>query len=252
MGVALTMHLSACVMENEMPKSILTAMVLAAAALVPLGAFGADPASTISLTGVGVVDTAPDTVVVRMGVETVDDEARAAMAENSDKVRAILDGLRGAGIPEDAIQTADLTVRPLYANAKRKSSDAQDISGYRVTNIVRVQMPDAKALGAVLDRAVDAGANRIYGIVFGLQDNTEAMAEARRRAVADAKAKATLYADAAGVALGPIRSFVEQAGHSPRAAEMDRRSGAGAVPVQPGQVSTSVQVHIVWEIAPLR
>ena len=84
---------------------------------------------------------------------------------------------------------------------------APKISGYTVTNSVTVHVRELGILGDMLDKEVSVGANTINGISFAVEDPSKLYDEARKAAFADAKGKADLYADAAGVSLGSIQTI---------------------------------------------
>ncbi len=97
-------------------------------------------------------------------------------------------------------------------------------------------------MGNVLDAAIEAGANQIYGVTFSLE-NPKTMAEtARTQAVADAKAKAGSLADLTGVKLGPVVSVSEVVGQSGTYYNSDFAAkaeglGGGGTSVSPGELS---------------
>ena len=93
----------------------------------------------------------------------------------------------------------------LFRRARRQRLQLPPkINGYQVTNTVTVRVRELDTLGAVLDKAVTVGANTINGVSFSVADPSELYDEARKAAFADARDKAELYADAAGVELGDI------------------------------------------------
>jgi uncharacterized protein YggE len=114
-----------------------------------------------------------------------------------------------------------------------------------------IRLRDLDAAGEAVGALVEAGANRLNGLSFGFADSTALMDEARRDAVADARRKAELFAEAAGVTLGPVMSIQEQGGGGMRLMAMARSMDAmeSAVPLERGENTVSAQVHVVWEIA---
>jgi uncharacterized protein YggE len=74
---------------------------------------------------------------------------------------------------------------------------------------LRVTVRDTDQLGELLDAAVNAGANSIYGVTFYVDDQTAAASEARVEAVEDARTKAEELASAAGMTLGPMVALSE-------------------------------------------
>jgi uncharacterized protein YggE len=209
-----------------------------------------NPPRSISLTGHGEVQVAPDMALVTIG--TVDQAATAAeaLAANNASMAAIMAVLRDAGIADKDIQTSNFLVQPRYDYGN--SAQPPRLVGYEVSNTLTVTVRKLATLGALLDKSVASGSNRIDGISFQLADPDSALDEARRRAAADATRKARLYAAALGVNLGPILSVSESGGLPPPVPMQMKTMGAEAmsaeVPIARGEQTVSVDVNIVWEI----
>ena len=206
-------------------------------------------AGEITVTGEGRVSSAPDMAMIHLGVTTQGDTAAAALAANSAEIAKVLANLTAAGIEGRDVQTTGLSINP---NWQSTSSGASTIQGYIASNTVTVRVRALETLGTLLDAAVKDGANTLNGVEFGLQAPDPVMNEARKAAVADAKARAELIAGAAGVKLGAIKS-ISEGGPAPMPMPMLRmaaEAAAGAVPVASGEVGTTAQVTIVWTLAP--
>jgi len=119
------------------------------------------------------------------------------------------------------------------------------VVGYRVTNQVRISLHDTKKLGAILDKVVTLGSNQIDSIEFGVEP--EALKdEARKLALKNVTDNAKLYAEAAGVGLGPILSISEEeSSYQPRFAAAPV---AKDVPIEAGTATVEVRVRVTWEI----
>jgi uncharacterized protein YggE len=204
---------------------------------------------TITVSGEGVVSAVPDMAVITMGASAETETAKSAMDETSDITAAILQRLTEAGIDARDIQTSDLSLNPIWSN--RSSSDERPrIDGYQASNRVTVRVRDLDALGSILDAVLTDGANRLGGLQFTLADPDPLMDEARRRAVADARDRAQLFAEAAGVELGALRSLSENGARMPRPEMMSMaRASDGAVPVAQGEAELRAGVTLVYEIA---
>lgn len=205
--------------------------------------------STLTVTGEGRASAAPDLAVISVGVETRAPTAAAAMAENAGKASALISAAKSAGVADADIQTSDLSIWPVYEDYRQDRPEGPKLIGFAVSNQVTVRLRDLPAAGATLGALVEAGANRMNGIAFGFADETPLRDAARRAAVEDAKRKAALYAGAAGVALGPIRS-IEEAGFSAPPRPMMRAAAmeAASAPIEAGESELSASVTIVWEI----
>lgn len=225
--------------------------IAATALMLALPAWAETAPATISVTGEGTVEIAPDMATLNLGVTTNADTAAAALKANSDALAAALARLKEAGVAERDVQTSGLTVNPNYIYPNDGSQPK--ISGYIASNMVTVRVRDLATLGTTLDGAVADGANTLNGIAFGLQEPDATMDEARRRAVQDAAHKAALYAEAAGVKLGRIASITEQmnyGGPQPMMmAEARMDKAGGSVPVASGELTMSSTVSVIYEIA---
>lgn len=222
-----------------------------AALLAPVATLAAaEERPTVTMTGEGRSFAAPDMATISLGVVAEAETARAAMDEASASVAALLAALTGSGIESRDVQTSALTLNPVW-NHNSSSLSGPQITGFSAANTVTVRVRDLDALGGVLDRVLDTGANSFNGLSFGLQDPVPAEDAAREAAVADARRKAKLVAAAAGVALGPVVSIAEAGAAAPPQPmfRMEASMAADAVPVAPGELTIVQQVTIVWQIA---
>ena len=107
---------------------------------------------------------------------------------------------------------------------------------------------------SVVDAATAAGANTVGGITFDVDDKTKAENEARKIAVADAKAKAQLAATTAGFSLGKIINYQESTGGNrivPMYAKADVAVGLGAgapTELNTGSTDITLTVTLSYEV----
>ncbi|MDF0600393.1 SIMPL domain-containing protein [Psychromarinibacter sp. C21-152] len=220
------------------------ALALLLTVLFVLPAAAQEPPHRLTVTGEGQVAQPPDMAVLTLGVTTEAKEPARAMDAASAATAGILDTLAAAGLADTDVQTGELTLSPIRSSAS--TTEGERITGFRATNIVTAKLRDLDRLGAVLGAVLDAGANTFRGLRFDLQDPAPARDEARRRAVADAMHKAELFADAAGLTLGPVLEFNESPGSG--RPEMMRAAAAAPVPVAEGEVTISAEVTMVFQI----
>jgi uncharacterized protein YggE len=205
---------------------------------------------TISLSATGAVKTKPDEVTITTGVTSEGQTARAALDKNTEAMTKVVDGLMGAGIAAKEIQTTNFSVSPIYER-KGKNDHAAFITGYRVNNQLHIRLLDTKKLGEVLDKVVSLGANKIGSIQFGVSEPEELEDEARKQAMKNAIANAELYAEAAGVELGPVLTITEDSPGRPiprYAAEAAPVAMGEAVPIEAGTATVEVQLRVTWEL----
>jgi uncharacterized protein YggE len=216
-------------------------------------------AGSMQITGHGEVTAAPDSAYVTSGVTSQGPTAKEALDANTADMAKLLDVLKAAGIAVDDIQTSGFSVNPNYVYTDARDANGYQlppkILGYMVTNSVTVFVRDLGSLGSVLDQAVTVGANTINGINFTVDDPAELYNDARRAAFADARAKADLYADAAGVELGALALISEQQTYNqPQPFYMKAEAAASrdmsAVPIQAGQLTFTIDVNVNWDLEP--
>jgi uncharacterized protein YggE len=235
---------------GRLPAAVLAATLAAGLmALAPFAAAGQTPPA-ITVTGEGRVDAMPDMAVLRLGVEARADSPGEALAQVSEATRAVLERVAAAGVEPRDVQTSELALGPVWDYDQTRQQ--QRLVGYQAANIVSVRARDLDGLGGLLDAVVAAGATRFDGLQFGLSQTEALMDEARRRAVTDALRKAALYAEAAGVPLGPVTRIAEEAVSIPRPPMLRSADMAmsEAVPIAQGEIEIATRVTVHFGPAP--
>jgi uncharacterized protein YggE len=217
------------------------------------GASGEAPPQSgrsITLNGEGFVNAKPDLAIVSVGVVTQGPTAAEALAENSKRMNSLFQLIQSMNIDAKDVQTSNLRVQPRYAPADPAQPNGNTvIAGYDANNDVTVRLRDIAKLGDALDRFVSvAGANNLQGITFDFLDPGPLMDQARKNAVADAKRKASLYAEAAGVTLGPLQSLSENGGFYPKQSYAMAAVRAAPVPVSAGESQLTANVSVTYAI----
>jgi uncharacterized protein YggE len=224
-----------------------------AAALVTLllalaGAAAAqEPPRQITVQGAAEADAVPDLATVTAGVDTRAETAAAALADNSETMTAIFAAIDAAGIERRDVQTSQLTLNPVYEPYRDDAEAPPAVVAYEASNLVTVRVRAVDSLGAVIDALAQAGANRLQGVSFEVADPKPHLDAAREQAVADARARAELYARAAGVALGPVVSIRETV-EVPGPIMMRAEAASDAPPIAAGTVTLAAQVEVVYAI----
>jgi hypothetical protein len=198
-------------------------------------------AEGITVTGSGVVRAVPDRAEISFGVVSQGRTASQALAANDTAIQRVVAALRAAGIAAADIQTRSFSISPRY------SEEGEELLGYTAQNTVAAQLRDLDRAGAVIDGAVAAGANQVYGPSLSRSDSTELYRNALRSGVADARAKAQVVAEAAGVSLGAVVGVVEQ-GSSVEPPAQDATARAAA-PIEPGTQEIQASVVVTFAVA---
>lgn len=203
--------------------------------------------SRVTVMGQGTSRVAPDLAVLTLGVSAQADLAAQAMADVSAEQARVLEALAAQQIDPAQIQTSGLNLSPMVDYQKGNGST---ITGYSARNMVTVRVTDVAKLGEVLDAVVAAGANEINGISYQRQDDRAAQDEARGHAVAEARHRAEIMADAAGLTLGPVLTMRETGGFTPPQPMMTRGMAMAdtSVPVEPGEVAVAAMVEVEFAL----
>ncbi len=202
----------------------------------------------ISVTGQGQIAVAPDMAHITLGVVEEARTAAAAMEAMSTAMDAVMDRLTAAGIDPKDVQTGSLRLDQRY---EHYDNNRREVIGYTAYADVKLRVFDLDLLGRVLDAAVRDGANQMNGLRFDVADRAPYLTQARQSAVADARAKAEVYADAAGVGLGDLQVMSEGGSShrpSPMMAEASFDMAARSVPIAAGELTISASVSMVWAL----
>lgn len=217
------------------------------------------PETTLDISANAKVKRAPDIAYITAGVSEEAETAVAAMAAQAKAMTSMMEALKSAGIADKDMQTSNISLNPVHDYVEEtdpagRRSGKQVLRGYSASNQLTVKVTDLDSLGETLDSLVAAGGNSFSGLNFALEDAGEARDEARRKAVADATARAELYADAVGMRVARIVSISETGGFDPMPAPMGRMmamnesADMSSTPISGGEISYSATVNIRFEL----
>ena len=204
---------------------------------------------TIVVSATGRVAVDPDAADLRLGVSIARPTVEAALVAAAEAMTAILAAVLAAGVERRDVRTTLLAVQPRYDYRDGKSPV---LTGYDLNNVVEVSVRDLSILGGVIDGALTAVATSLDGLSFRVDDPRSAERAARTAAVAEARARADVLAEAAGVAISGVSDIVE-AGPPPvwpvaKAARMALAADA-ATPVEAGTTEIAVTVTVTFRFS---
>jgi uncharacterized protein len=201
----------------------------------------------ITVTGTGTVSGTPNQLVLSMGVQVSAASVGTALQQANQAVRQVTAALRARGVAAADIQTSGLSIQPDY------SGNSPTPNGYGASESLSATLRQLDVAGAEIDAAVRAGGNAttVDGISLNLTDTSGLLARARAAAVADARVKASQYAQALGQPLGPVVSVSDQSSVQPFPFNAPAAASAGhaAVPISPGTQQLSVSITVVYALA---
>ncbi len=200
-----------------------------------------DNKNTIEVSGTGTFSKKPDEAIVHLGVQTQSDDAVTAQKDNAAKMEKVIKALRDAGIPKDDIETSNYTMYPVKDQAGEK------ITGYVVSNRLKVSIKDINKAGDVIDKAVKAGASEINSINFTVSNETQQ--EAREQAIKNAVTAARLDADRLARELGVEIISPLQASTGGGTVTTSRFVEAKSLttPIEPGNITVSASVSVIYQ-----
>ncbi len=201
--------------------------------------------------GQGVVQVTPDVAMLQLGVEHRATTVAEAMDKNNRAVASVLRALAEAGLADADVQTTELNVHRMVEREPRRSDGTQvEKEVFVVRNLVQARIRDLDHLGRVIDEAIQAGANEMRGLRFGLSQDREARDQAREAAVDDARHRAEQLARLHGVTLGRVLRIAEQdaGGARPEAMLMRTADDRGGAPISVGDLSFRAGVEVIYEM----
>lgn len=205
---------------------------------------------TITVVGSAYTYVKPDMLSLTVGVETEAETAEEAAASNAETMEAVVAALKQLGIAEEDMATPSYSVTPIYVYPK----DGEPIiTGYKVVNMLRVKTDKLDAAGKLIDAAVKAGANRVYGLYFYVSQEKakQLRAELIGEAVKDAKSKAEELLEPLGLQIIRAKSAsIIEWREPPVPLVYPGKVGmeATATPVMPGEQQVSLEVQITFVI----
>ena len=188
-------------MKTNMRKLI---AILAAAVMV-LCASAALAETKIEVTGTGETQVSADTAVISLGVSARDRDVLKAQQKVNEASAAIRETLIAKGVPEENINTDYMNIYAIYDY----EGEMETVKAYSASTTLAVKVTNMEDTGMLIDEAFAAGANTLNGISFSASDTEAAKAESLKAAVAEARVKAEVLAEAAGMKITGIQVISE-------------------------------------------
>lgn len=218
-----------------------------------LSAAAALAETKITVNGTGEVRVSADTAVISLGVSARDKDVLSAQQKVNAAIAAIRRALMDQGVKEENINTELINIYAVYDYR----NDEEQLTAYSASSTLAIRVTDMDSVGPLIDASFAAGANTLNGITFSASDTEEARAAAMKEAVADARTKAEILAEASGLKIsgidliseGGVYSFSNDVGNT-RAKGFDvmeeAAADAGTV-VQSAKLIVSASVSITFE-----
>lgn len=225
--------------------AILLALVLTV--LVPLAL--AD--SEICVNGKGEVYVPADKAFVSVGVQMALQNVQEAQKNVNERINTIRAKLLEAGIDGDDINTDNINI---YAYTEFDDA-GNEKTLYHVSSMLTVRVTDTDRTGEVIDIAFAAGANVLNGVTFTATETAEAEKEAMQLAVKNAREKAEILAEAAGLKITAVDKIAEGYSGSfdsglnvfDRVAAKEEAASYGATEIHAAKILVSAEVTVNYD-----
>jgi len=212
---------------------------------------GVAATNTITVSGEGEVVAVPDIATFTFAVVSLKTTVADAQTDATAKANAAMAYLKDAGVDEKDIQTSDYSIVPQYdyqqgvcpaigapEGVSYCPPGRQVLRGYEVRQTTTVKVRDTAKAGELLAGVGSKGATEVSGLNFTFDNPTEVEQESRRKAIDDAKDKASVLAKQLGVSLVRVVSFSENGGGYPS----PMYYGMGGAVAQDAKVAPEISV----------
>jgi uncharacterized protein len=218
---------------------------------LPICGLTGEPARTVTATGRSEIRVAPDKVILKFAVETLDENLSLAKQANDKIVTKALDIVKELGVSANTVKTDHLNIEPIY---KGNRSHATGFEGYRVTSSIVIESNDVSLVNQLLTSLLEAGVNRVTNINYSSNDYRSHRDKAMLLALDAAKEKAQAMAEHLGLRIGSPVSINEGGTSNFRPSPLNSMQRESAIgdwangPVAPGELSISASVTVVFEL----
>jgi uncharacterized protein len=205
------------------------------------------PPARIIVTGEGSVSVPPDYAEIASGATNQAKTAKEASDANAKVIVALNAALKNDGIAASDVQTLRFSVSPVYGTPQQNSPPK--LVGFSVSNELRIKVRQIDRVGEILDSLIQAGATDSGSVQFLHSNMSQVLDQARQKAMADARRKAELYAQSAGLKLGGVAWVTEVPASAAPAPLMRAYGAAASVPISAGADTLNVQITVGFEAA---
>jgi uncharacterized protein YggE len=206
---------------------------------------------TLSVMGHGEAHVTPDTAMLDVAIETNGPTAQEAARRNAQLSQEVVSAIKADLGASGSVWTGSYALFPDYES--QPTGGGSKLVGYRAENSINVRTTALDRVGALIDKAIGAGANRVNALTFTISNDSQARSEAISLAAKDAQSKAQALADALGVKLKRILSTSVEGSVRPSPLVMGARMSATGVgtaptPIDINRISVPATVSLSYEI----
>ena len=202
----------------------------------------------ITVSGEGKAFAKPDIALVSLGLNTQGLKSQDVVDRNNKVMNQVIQSIKNLGVDEKDIQTTLYNLNPIYDYREK----GRVFRGYSLDQQVRVKIRNFDKISSILDKATSLGANTAGDLQFTVDDMEKVRAEARMKAILEAKQKAITLANQAGLRIERLVNISEGYGPGP----IPYGGGFSGVAlekfvapqIEPGQTELTILVTLTYRI----
>jgi uncharacterized protein YggE len=200
--------------------------------------------------GQGRVQVPPDHARLTVAVVTKRDTLDAATAAHRNRAQRAVDALRGLKSDGLTIEQSSFALNEVRVPPRPNTRQDQEKPQYQATTTFELKLTRMDAVDHAVTAVAATGLLEVRSLSFGIEDNNAGLNAARKKAVEDARARATTYAAAAGVQLGNVTRIEDSGATGPREFAMRAAAAPGVQVIPPESLMLTASVTMTWRIKP--
>ena len=196
----------------------------------------------IKVIGTGRIQAAPDTAIITLGVVTEGQDLEKVQSENAEAATRVIKTILNSGVPRDNIRTTSYTIEPQYDYEDGK----QIFKGYKVSNILSIEVTRLSEVGEIIDGAVNAGANIVQGVSFIIKNTEPYYNEALRLALRNAQSKALTLSQDMAIKIDRIPISIKEVQPSRVYNSTNFLKVSEATPIMTGTIEITAEITAIF------
>ncbi len=206
---------------------------------------------TLNVQGEGKVIAIPDEAIISFGVKSDAKRLAKAYRDNTSKMNAVINTVKGMGLEDKDIKTSSYNISPIYPrDEKGRTIPGQPVS-FRVSQQLTVKVRDIAITGELIDKVISSGTNMFSGIQFTSSELEKLQEQAKAKAAVDSKKEAELLANSLGAKVGRIlrvNSSFAQPYPTRNTMAFEAASMRSAPKIQAGSMEVKATCNVVYEL----
>jgi uncharacterized protein len=205
---------------------------------------------TVTVSGTSKVAQANETAVYSVGVNAQNDDKESAINDVNSQIEIIINDLKGLGIEAADIKTQNISFyrEEEYYFDSGSGNQRSRPGQWRANNNIEVRLRNLELMDDLTQLLARSGATNVYGPSFSVDDTKQSEAMLIEEAIADARTKAELYAQANGLRVGSVLRISEGSEYTPYFDRFAAEGMGGGGYIEPGTTQVFKSVTVTFEL----